>query len=132
MFRTKKGTRRGKRKRGADKSRKRREKRKREKQQRKRAIERRKNSKIVIIIWNMCKITMREQNRERMRRVATHIQKRGWEVVLMTEITSSEEEGVIWMGEAANLTVIIHSRHSAILLRERALNEWLKGGEKSG
>ena len=65
-----------------------------------------------------------------MRRVVTHIQKRGCEVVLMTEITSLEEEGVIWMGEAANLTVIIHSKHSAILLRGRALNEWLEGGQK--
>ena len=75
-------------------------------------------------------MTMREQNRERMRKVVTHIQKRGWEVVLMTEITSLEEEGVIWMGEAANLTVIINSKHSAILLRGRALSEWLEGGQK--
>ena len=48
----------------------------------------------------------------------------------MTEITSLEEEGVIWMGEAANLTVIIHSKHSAILLRGRVLNELLEGGQK--
>ena len=123
MFRTKKGTRSGKRKRGGDKNRKRREKRKRGKQLRKRAVERRNNSTIKIISWNMCKMTMREQNRERMRRVVTHIQKRGWEVVLMTEITSLEEEGVIWMGEAAKLIFIIHSKHSAILLRGRALNE---------
>ena len=78
----------------------------------------------------MCKMTMREQNRERMRTVVTNIQKHGWEVVLMTEITSLEEEGVIWMGEAAKLIFIINSKHSAILLRGRALNEWLEGGQK--
>ena len=77
MFRTKKGTRGGKRKRGGDKSRKRREKRKRGKQLRKRAVERRNNSTIKIIAWNMCKMTMREQNRERMRRVVTYIKRMG-------------------------------------------------------
>ena len=127
MFRTKKGTRRGKRKTGGDKSRRRREKRKRGKQLRKRAVERRNNSTIKIIAWNMCMMTMSEQNNAR---VVTHIQKRGCEVVLMTEITSLEEEGVIWMGEAAKLSVIIHSKHSAILLRGRNLNEWLEGGQK--
>ena len=127
MFRTKKGTRRGKRKTGGNKSRRRREKRKRGKQLRKRAVERRNNSTIKIIAWNMCKMTMSEQNNAR---VVTHIQKRGCEVVLMTEITSLEEEGVIWMGEAAKLSVIIHSKHSAILLRGRNLNEWLEGGQK--
>ena len=34
------------------------------------------------------------------------------------------------MGEAANLTVITQSKYSAILLREKALNEWLEGGQK--
>ena len=128
MFRTKKGTRGGKRKRGGDKSRKRREKIKRGKQLWQRAVERRNNCTIKIIAWNMCKMSARAEQRENEK--SSHIQKRGWEVVLMTEITSLEEEGVIWMGEASNLTVIIHSKHSAILLRRRALNEWLEGGQK--
>ena len=87
MFRTKKGTRRGKRKGGGDKSRKRREKRKKikttkEESRRKEEEQQNKDNNMEHV-----KEDNARAERKRMRRVAAHIQKHGWEVVLMTEIT---------------------------------------------
>ena len=53
---------------------------------------------MTVVIWNLQRVSLREQNRGRLRRVAEWVKQRGWEVVLIMELFG-EEEGVIWMGE---------------------------------
>ena len=45
--------------------------------------------------------------------------------MLITEITSDEKEGVIWLREARNLSAVIHSEKTAVLLRGEAIKEWM-------
>ena len=53
---------------------------------------------MAVVTWNLQRVSLREQNRGRLRRVAEWVEQRGWEVVLVTELFG-EGEGVIWMGE---------------------------------
>jgi exonuclease III len=55
--------------------------------------------------------------------------RKGWEVVLATEVRS-EQEGVIWIGDGREQTAIIHSTKTAIFLRGNALKRWIEGNQK--
>ena len=52
--------------------------------------------------------------------------KRGWEITLISEIRA-ELEGVVWIGEGTERTVIVHSEKCGVLLRGSALETWLEG-----
>ena len=51
-----------------------------------------------IVTWNVRRLSMREHNRDRLRRILEEIGRQGWEIVLMTEIRA-DEKGVVWLGE---------------------------------
>ena len=70
-------------------------------------------------------VSLREQNRFRLRRVAEWVEQRGWEVVLVTELFR-EREGVIWMEENEHRTALVHGRKAGVLLRGTALLRWIE------
>ena len=51
----------------------------------------------VIATWNVQGMSVRANNRDRMRRVLDKIVREGWEIVCLTEIRA-ECEGVVWLG----------------------------------
>ena len=53
---------------------------------------------MTVVTWNLQRVSLREQNRGRLRRVAEWVEQRGWEAVLVTELFG-EGEGVSWMME---------------------------------
>ena len=70
--------------------------------------------------WNVHGMSVRENNRNRMRRVVDRIAREGWEVVCMTELRA-ESEGVVWLGEDECKVAVVHGRKSGVLLRGGAL-----------
>ena len=64
---------------------------------------------MTVVTWNLQRVSLREQNRGRLMRVAEWVEQRGWEVVLVTELFG-EGEGVIWMGENEHVTALVHGR----------------------
>ena len=75
---------------------------------------------MTVVTWNLQRVSLREQNRGRLRRVAEWVEQRGWKVVLVTELFE-EGEGVIWMGENEHRTTLVHGRKAGVLLRGEAL-----------
>ena len=69
-----------------------------------------------IVTWNVLRVALREQNRNRLRRVVGFIERNGWEVVLMTKM-KAEERSIIWLGEDEKRVAIIHSERAAVVLR---------------
>jgi exonuclease III len=59
----------------------------------------------------------------------TYVEKQKWQLILMTEVLA-EKDGIVWMGDADNLTAVVHSRRVAIMLRGRKLEEWMDQGQK--
>ena len=51
-----------------------------------------------IVTWNVQGMSVRENNRNRMRRVVDRIVREGWEIVCLTELRA-EGEGIVWLGE---------------------------------
>ena len=49
---------------------------------------------MTVVTWKLQRVSLREQNRGRLRWVAEWVEQRGWEVVLVTKLFW---EGVIWM-----------------------------------
>ena len=79
--------------------------------------------KMVVVTWNVQGASTRVNNRSRLRRICEHVEKRKWEMVMLSEIRP-EEDGIIWFGEGENLTSVIHSKRTAIILRGAALTKW--------
>ena len=50
---------------------------------------------------------------------------KGWEIVLLSEI-SSDDEGVLWLGEEEERVVVVHAKKSAVVLRGEALEVWVR------
>ena len=46
---------------------------------------------MTLVTWNLQRVSLREQNRDRLRRVAEWVEQRGWEVVLGTELFGEGE-----------------------------------------
>ena len=69
-----------------------------------------------IVTWNVQKLSLREENRRRLRRVCEKVEKEGWEIVLLTELTAAGD-GVVWLGEGGSRIAVIHSARAGILLR---------------
>ena len=83
---------------------------------------------MTVVTWNLQRVSLREQNRGRLRRVAKWVEQRGWEVVLVMELFG-EGEGVIWMVENEHRTSLVHSRKAGVLLRGTALLKWIEEGQ---
>ena len=82
-----------------------------------------------IVTWNVRSLSMREHNRDRLRRILDEIGRQEWEIVLMTEIRA-DEKGVVWLGGDEERVAVIHSERAAIVLRGQALEEWIGEGQK--
>ena len=83
----------------------------------------------VIATWNVQGMSVRANNRDRMRRVLDKIVREGWEIVCLTEIRA-ECEGVVWLGEEDSRVVMIHGKKSGIVLRGNAMEKWVDEGQK--
>ena len=81
-----------------------------------------------IVTWNVQGMSVRENNRNRMRRVVDRVTREGWEVVCMTELRA-EGEGVVWLGEDECRVAVVHGRKSGVLLRGGALEAWINEGQ---
>ena len=84
-----------------------------------------------VVTWNVRRLSVRETNRRRLRRVAERVIREKWEVVLMTEIRA-DEEGVVWMVEDEERVALVHGRKAGIMLRGAALEEWIEGDNRDG
>ena len=82
-----------------------------------------------IVTWNLQRVSLRENNRRRLRAIVEFIEGKGWEIVLLSEV-SVEAEGVIWLGEEEHKVAIIHGMKSGILLRGVALDRWVQEGQQ--
>ena len=82
-----------------------------------------------IATWNVQRLSMRINNRERLRRVVTRIEEEGWEIVLLSEILE-ERGGVIWLGDEGNRVVIVHSQKAAVVMRGEVAEKWIEEGQK--
>ena len=60
-----------------------------------------------IITWNQQKLSMRLNNRRRLREVANLCMIRKWRIVLINEILA-DNAGVLQSGEGKRQTVIVH------------------------
>ena len=88
-----------------------------------------KNVNLTVVTLNLQRVSLREQNRGRLRRVAEWVEQRGWEVVLVTELFG-EGEGVIWMGKNEQRTALVHGRKAGVLLKGTALLRWIEEGQQ--
>ena len=48
--------------------------------------------------------------------MAKFVEERGWDAVLLSEVRE-DGVGVVWMGQDAELTAVVHSEKAAVLLR---------------
>ena len=67
-----------------------------------------------VVTCNLQRVSLREQNRDRLRTVAQWVEQRGWEVVLVTELFG-EGQGVIWMEENEHRTALVHGRNAGVV-----------------
>ena len=58
-------------------------------------------------------MSLREENRRRLRRVCEKVEKEGWEIVLLTELTAAGD-GVVWLGESGRRIVVKYSARAGI------------------
>ena len=82
-----------------------------------------------IVTWNVQGMSVRENNRNRMRRVVDKIVRERWEVVCLTELRA-EGEGVVWLGEDECRVAVVHGKKSGVLLQKGALEAWINEGQK--
>ena len=47
-----------------------------------------------VFTWNVERVSLRDANRSRLRRVVAYVEKKGWEMVLLTEL-SDDDEGIL-------------------------------------
>ena len=87
-----------------------------------------KNVKL-IVTWNGNRVSMREENRIRLRDICDRIEKEGWEIVLLTEVLA-QGNGVVWLGEGDNRVAVVHSEKAAVVLRGKSLEKWVEEGQQ--
>ena len=84
---------------------------------------------MTVVTWNLQRVSLREESRGRLRRVAEWVEQRGWEVVLVTELFG-EGEGGNFMGENEHRTTLVHGSKEGVLLRGTALLRWIEEGQQ--
>ena len=82
---------------------------------------------LLVVTWNVRRLSVRETNRRRLRSVAERVRQERWEMVLLTELRA-DEEGVVWLGEDEERVVLIHGKKAGVILRGEALGKWVEGG----
>jgi len=82
-----------------------------------------------IVTWNVQRMSLRENNRGRLRRVVEYCERSGWEIVCLTEL-KTEDVGVVWLGEEETQVAVVHSKRSGVLLRGVALRRWIEEGQQ--
>ena len=87
---------------------------------------------MAVVTWNLQKVSLREHNRSKLRRLAEYVEQRGREVVLVTDFFGGEGEGVIWMGKDQHRTALVHGWNTGVLLRGTALLRWIEEGKQRG
>ena len=86
-----------------------------------------------IVTWNVRRLSMREHNRDRLRRILDEIRRQGWEIVLLTEI-SADERVVVWLVGDVERVAVIQSYEPPLSFwegKDRGRPEEM-GGEKDG
>ena len=73
-----------------------------------------------VVTWNVQGLSLRENNRRRLRRTLAYIERRKWDITLLTEIRA-ESRGILWFGEEESETAVIHSEKTAVVLRGEEL-----------
>ena len=76
-----------------------------------------------IVTWNVQGLSLRENNRRRLRRVLAMIENKKWEVVLLSELRAGSK-GVLWFGEEGREMVVVHSERTAVVLRGKMMERW--------
>ena len=76
-----------------------------------------------IVTWNVQGLSLRENNRRRLRRTIAYIERRKWDITLLTEIRA-ESRGMLWFGEEESETAVIHSEKTAVVLRGEEMRRW--------
>ena len=82
-----------------------------------------------VVTWNMQRVSLREMNRRRLRRMVEFAERKEWEIVLMSEL-SDDDEGVLWLGEGERQVAIVHGRRAGVMLRGGELRQWMEEGQK--
>ena len=83
-----------------------------------------------IFTWNTQRISVRGNNRNRMRMVLDRIAGQGWELVCLTEL-KLEGEGVALLGEDEYRVAVVHGWKRGVLLRGEALEVLINEGNKT-
>ena len=101
----------------------------REKRERTAAAKENQTEILEIVTWNLQGVSLRERNRARLKRAIKYTEKKGWEMVLISELRA-EQEGVLWFGEGSRQVALIHSRRTGVILRGKALRRWIEDKER--
>ena len=80
---------------------------------------------LVVVAWNVQGMSVENLSRRKMKMVASHAERERWDVVLLSEVRSSGR-GLVWLGQAENLVVVVHAEKAAVMLRGEALRS--RGG----
>ena len=59
--------------------------------------------------------------------MAKFVEERGWDAVLQSEVMA--DVGVVWISQDAELTAIVHSKKTTILLKGELLKQWCEDGQ---
>ena len=78
---------------------------------------------VEIVTWNVQGLSLRENNRRRLRRVLTLIEKKKWEIVLLSELRAGSK-GILWFGEEGREMAVVHSERTAVVLRGKMMERW--------
>ena len=81
-----------------------------------------------VATWNVQGISLRGVWKREAKSVAKFAEEKGWDAVLLSE---ADGVGVVWMGQDAELTAIVHSEKAAVLLRGELLKRWCSDGQKN-
>ena len=60
--------------------------------------------------------------------MAKFVEERGWDAVLRSEVRAVDV-GVVWISQDVELTAIVHSRKTTILLQGELLNQRCEDGQ---
>ena len=82
---------------------------------------------IVVVAWNVQRMSLVSREKRKARSVAEYARKCGWDVVLLSEVWA-EGEGVVWMGEEEERVAIVHGEKAGVLLRGEVLKAWSAEG----
>ena len=82
---------------------------------------------VVVVTWNVQRMSMGERSKRKARAVAEFATKSGWDAVLLAELWA-ERSGVVWMGEEEKRVVFVHSKRAGVMLRGELMKAWIEEG----